>query len=137
MEERKDRNALFVGIGLLVLGLLFLLSNFGYYSWALWDRWWPLVLVAIGLYIIFRPAPPTESPVGPLPPVESPLSAPGEPLAPGGPAVSGRSIPTSAIILIGLGLAFWLDDYLPGNAFPALVLITIGVALLIRRGGQR
>lgn len=41
-----------VGIILIVIGIFFLLANFGLLNWFSWDVFWPLVLVAIGALII-------------------------------------------------------------------------------------
>ena len=134
MDERRDSNRLVGGLVLLGLGLLFLLSNFGYFPSGLWDRWWPLILIAIGLIILLRrPEPAAIPPEPPFPPGETP---PGMPPAP--PTTTHRrDFPTGAIILIGLGLAFLLEDVIGGNAFPALVLIAIGAALLLRDWNRR
>ncbi|MFQ6071175.1 MAG: toast rack family protein [Methanosarcinales archaeon] len=47
-------------IGALILigiGLIFLLNNFGYLSWDIWNylwKLWPLILIAIGLSLLFK-----------------------------------------------------------------------------------
>ena len=114
MIERRDSNRLVWGIVLLALGLMFLLSNFGYGWWFGWGRWWPLVLIGLGVWMFYRREGPTE-----------PAATPSE-------AVPARRYPTGAIILIGIGTAFLLEDVVGGNAFPAIVLIAIGVAVLLR-----
>ncbi|KRT77864.1 MAG: hypothetical protein XU14_C0004G0034 [Armatimonadetes bacterium CSP1-3] len=137
MDERRDSNRVVGGLVLLGLGLIFLLSNFGYFPSGLWGRWWPLILIAIGLIILLRrPEPTTIPPEPPFPPGETP---PGLPPAPPAPPTTAhrRDFPTGAIILIGLGLAFLLEDVIGGNAFPALVLIAIGAALLLRDWNRR
>jgi|SRR3990170_92805 len=134
MDERRDSNRVVGGLVLLGLGLIFLLSNFGYFPSGLWGRWWPLILIAIGLIILLRrPEPAAIPPEPPFPPGETP---PGMPPAPPTTA-HRRDFPTGAIILIGLGLAFLLEDVIGGNAFPALVLIAIGAALLLRDWNRR
>jgi hypothetical protein len=88
-------------------------------------RWWPLLPIALGIWLLTRRA---ERP-----------PAPGAPPAgddPGAGTDEGR-FPTAAVILIGLGAAFLLKDVLGGNAFPALVLIVVGVALLLRDRARR
>lgn len=137
MDERRDSNRFVGGLVLLGLGFIFLLSNFGYFPSGLWERWWPLILIAIGLIILLRrPEPAAMSPVPPVPPGETP---PGMPPAPPAPPTTEhrREFPTGAILLIGLGLAFLLEDVIGGNAFPALVLIAIGAALLLRDWNRR
>jgi hypothetical protein len=139
MDERRDPNRFVGGLVLLGLGVLFLLSNFGYFSWDLWGRWWPLVLIALGLIILLRRR---EGAMPAAPPPEPPGGAAagggwggGEELP--SPVQRRRDYPTGAIILIGIGLAFLLDDVIGGNAFPALVLMAIGLALLLRDWNRR
>ena len=132
MIERRDSNRLVWGIVLLALGLMFLLSNFGYGWWFGWGRWWPLVLIGLGVWMLYR----REGPAQPVPGSPGTLQ-PGTPtdpaaMPPGGEAVPARRYPTGAIILIGIGAAFLLEDVVGGNAFPAIVLIAIGVAVLLR-----
>jgi len=137
MDERRDSNRVVGGLVLLGLGLIFLLSNFGYFPSGLWGRWWPLILIAVGLIILLRrPEPTTIPPEPPFPPGETPPGMPPAPPAPP-PTAHRRDFPTGAIILIGLGLAFLLEDVIGGNAFPALVLIAIGAALLLRDWNRR
>ena len=49
--HHRRRN--FFGIILIVLGLLFLMSNLNLFAWFRWSYLWPVILVAIGLVIIF------------------------------------------------------------------------------------
>ncbi len=137
MDERRDSNRFVGGLMLLGLGLIFLLSNFGYFPSGLWGRWWPLILIAIGLIILLRRPEPAAIPSEPpFPPGETPPGMP--PALPASPTTAHpRDFPTGAIILIGLGLAFLLEDVIGGNAFPALVLIAIGAALLLRDWNRR
>lgn len=54
------------GLILIVLGCLFLAHNFGLLEWGWLRQWWPLILIAVGLWSIVdhrrRPAdrPPSE-----------------------------------------------------------------------------
>lgn len=132
MNERREQRHLFTGILLLGLGLIFLLSNFGLGSWIGLGRWWPLILILIGLIVLFRR---TEI-VTPAPP-----GAPGEGTRPGtaGEAAGRgpRRLPLAGLILIGVGAAFLLQDVIPGEVFPALILIAIGGALLLRHWSTR
>lgn len=53
MKIARIRN----GMILISLGIVFLLNNLGYVSWAVWFRiltLWPVILIAIGIEIIFR-----------------------------------------------------------------------------------
>lgn len=40
------------GIILVVLGCLFLANNFGLLEWGWLRQWWPLILIAIGVWSI-------------------------------------------------------------------------------------
>jgi lia operon protein LiaF len=48
------------GIILIVIGVLFLLRNFGYdlHLGELFSTWWPLVLVAVGVSMLVKNRPP-------------------------------------------------------------------------------
>ncbi len=137
MDERRDSNRFVGGLVLLGLGVIFLLSNFGYFPSGLWGRWWPLILIAIGLIILLRRR--EAAAIPPEPPFPPGETSPGMPPAPPAPPTTAqrRDFPTGAIILIGLGVAFLLEDVIGGNAFPALVLIAIGAALLLRDWNRR
>ena len=54
-EESKihQRRRNFLGIILIVLGVLFLMGSLNLFSWFHWGYLWPLILVAVGLIIIF------------------------------------------------------------------------------------
>jgi len=55
MERRERRGSLVGPIILIGLGLVFLLNNLGMVSWDVWDiiaRFWPILLIAIGLDIL-------------------------------------------------------------------------------------
>ncbi len=129
MDEPGGANRFLGGLLLLGLGVLFLLSNLGYFSWGAVGRWWPLLLIAIGLIILLRRSPAAPAAV-------APPASPGEPAPPAPPGAPvarlRRGFPTNAVILIGLGLAFLIDDALGGRALPALILIVIGATLLLR-----
>lgn len=52
--ERSSRFGLIVlGIGLIILGILFLLGSLSLFWWLGWAYIWPLILIAIGVLIIF------------------------------------------------------------------------------------
>lgn len=148
MEKGRDSGQLLWGIVLVALGLLFLSGNFGYRTWFDWDRWWPVLLIVLGVIMLYRRS--TEGVRADAPPgVTPPAGAPPAPSAPpqdvpvsaetgqaqDKAAAASRRYPMGAIILIGVGVAFLLDDIIGGNAFPALLLIAIGIALLLRQRG--
>lgn len=54
METRRDPGRLIWGVVLLVVGLAFLLNNFGYGWWFGWGRWGPLILIALGVALLLR-----------------------------------------------------------------------------------
>ena len=45
---------MFVGIFLVLLGILFILDNLDFISGELWSYIWPLIIICIGLSIIFN-----------------------------------------------------------------------------------
>jgi lia operon protein LiaF len=51
-----SRKSLVAPLVLIVLGVLFLLSNFGLlpHLGPLFARWWPLILVAVGVSLLLR-----------------------------------------------------------------------------------
>jgi phage shock protein PspC (stress-responsive transcriptional regulator) len=53
-SENPGRTRHWVGIALIVAGLLFLMANLGFFWWFDWDAMWPLILVAIGLVLILN-----------------------------------------------------------------------------------
>lgn len=131
MNEGRDQRQLFGGILLLGLGLILLLANFGLGSWIGWDRWWPLILILIGLVVIFRREIEPGAPAGTGEPGLPPGTAESE------TAARRRRLPLGGLILIGLGIAFILEDMLGGEALPALILIALGGALLLRHWSTR
>jgi hypothetical protein len=50
------------GVILIVLGCLFLANNFGFLQWGWLRQWWPLVLIAVGVWSIFNHKPGDRSP---------------------------------------------------------------------------
>jgi hypothetical protein len=50
---RKQRSALAWGIILIVIGLLFILENFGVDAWENIFRLWPLILIAWGAWKLY------------------------------------------------------------------------------------
>ena len=52
-EMFESRGAL-AGMLLLLVGALFLLSNFGIFDWLSWGRLWPLLLILLGVALLLR-----------------------------------------------------------------------------------
>lgn len=52
-EERRDRLPLF-GLILIIAGVLFLLASFDLLRWFYWGRFWPLLLIIIGVFLLTR-----------------------------------------------------------------------------------
>ena len=52
-EEIAQRRRRVVGIVVLVVGLVFLLANFSLFWWFSWDRFWPLIIIGAGVFLIF------------------------------------------------------------------------------------
>ncbi len=70
MTKRSHRGSLTIGFILIVIGLIFLIENFYHpflqslFSWRLIARYWPVILVIIGLhrihgYFTWKEIPPT------------------------------------------------------------------------------
>ena len=53
-RPRRQRNALWGGGILILLGVYFLLGNFGLLNWFNWSVFWPLVLILLGVLILAR-----------------------------------------------------------------------------------
>jgi hypothetical protein len=45
---------MFIGALLLLLGVLMLLQRAGIISGTVWDYFWPAVVIAIGLHLVFK-----------------------------------------------------------------------------------
>ena len=52
MAKTRQRRRNILGVILIILGIVFLLANFGLFWWFQWRILWPLVVVAIGVLII-------------------------------------------------------------------------------------
>ncbi|HNR40031.1 MAG TPA: DUF5668 domain-containing protein [Acidobacteriota bacterium] len=80
------RTKLFYGVGLVVLGLLFLLRNFELFDFDWLHRLWPLLLIGVGAYMVWKgfeklksgPAPTAAPAAAPRIPVEPPASTEGK-----------------------------------------------------------
>jgi hypothetical protein len=65
IDEQKDQDnksrrywyygSLYPGIWMLVIGIVFLLNNFGYLQGNAWGKLWPLFIIIPALFMIFRP----------------------------------------------------------------------------------
>jgi hypothetical protein len=47
------RNGVFWGGILILLGLLFLLDNLGIFSVSVWSLFWPVLLIAFGVWVLW------------------------------------------------------------------------------------
>ncbi len=52
--RRRSRSGLWGGAVLIIVGVYFLLSNFGLLEWLRWDVFWPVVLIGVGVYLVAR-----------------------------------------------------------------------------------
>ncbi len=52
-KKTRQRPHVIVGIIVIALGVLLLLGNLNLFWWLRWSYFWPLILVAVGLLIIF------------------------------------------------------------------------------------
>jgi len=52
MQRRSG--SFWVGAALVVAGAYFLLANLGLLNWLNWDLVWPVVLIALGIYLVVR-----------------------------------------------------------------------------------
>ena len=43
------------GIILIIAGALLLANNFGYLQWGWMQQWWPVFLIALGVWSVLRP----------------------------------------------------------------------------------
>lgn len=43
-----------IGLVLVLAGILFLLTNFGFFSWVDAGKFWPILLIIVGLFIVAR-----------------------------------------------------------------------------------
>ena len=50
----KAVNFMFLGLILLVIGIVYLVKNLGFISGAAWSIIWPIILVVIGLSIVLK-----------------------------------------------------------------------------------
>jgi len=52
--ESEDKSRFIVGIALVALGVLFLLHSFNIFVWFSFFKLWPLVLIVVGLFVLFK-----------------------------------------------------------------------------------
>jgi len=112
-------------MGLIIVGIAVLLSNIGYLPPILWEQWWPILLIVLGVIFIVRQFSSSASRRDSHPLDVSTSSD--VPRTRARPRVS-----SAGLILIGLGVAFLLRDVLGGAVVPAVVLIAIGLAIILR-----
>ncbi len=51
--ELKRRRRIVIGVIIIVVGLIFLATNFNLFWWFSWNKWWPVTLIIAGLLIVF------------------------------------------------------------------------------------
>ena len=51
--RRRWRGSVYGGIWVVVVGVIFLLNNFGYFRGDAWGKLWPVFIIVSGLFIIF------------------------------------------------------------------------------------
>ena len=112
MGHRRD---LLGGTVLLLIGVILLLRNLGYVPLEL-DRWWPVILIVIGLGIVLGR--------------QGPASAPQAGRAFG---ERRRRTPVGGLVLIGLGIALLAGRSLGPQNTGALILIALGLAFVVSR----
>lgn len=45
---------MWLGVTLVVVGVIFMLDNFGFLSHQAWDIIWPMLIIIIGIYLILK-----------------------------------------------------------------------------------
>lgn len=60
LVKRSSLFHLFLGLTLVVFGLLFLLSNYGFIPAVEWGKIWPIVLIILGLALLIKGQMPLE-----------------------------------------------------------------------------
>jgi hypothetical protein len=54
-RNRRFYGWTYPGIWLILIGLIFLLSNFGFFHGNTWGKLWPLFIIIPGLFMLLRP----------------------------------------------------------------------------------
>ncbi len=54
MKKDKGVPGVWLGIGLILLGLVLLLDRLGLFWWLNWSTMWPIILVIVGIWMIIR-----------------------------------------------------------------------------------
>ncbi len=129
MVNEHERGRLFWGVALIIVGIAMLLSNLGYLPSILWEQWWPILLIVLGVIFIVRQFSSSASHR------ERPMDSHSLEVATSSDVPRARERPrvsSAGLILIGLGVAFLLRGVLGVAIVPAVVLIAIGVAIILR-----
>lgn len=53
-QEKHSHNAVWLGIFLILIGLIFLLENLNLIRWINKDLLWPMIIIFIGVYLLIR-----------------------------------------------------------------------------------
>ncbi len=56
-DVRRVDPAILAGLLLVIIGALFLLATFDLLAWFRWARYWPIILIILGLVLLLRRAP--------------------------------------------------------------------------------
>jgi hypothetical protein len=129
MVDDHGRGRLYWGLGLIIVGIAVLLSSMGYLPPILWEQWWPILLIVLGGIFIVRQF--SSSAAHRERPTDS------HPLEASTSLDVHRTrerprVSSAGVILIGLGVAFLLRGVLGVAVVPAVVLIAIGLAIILR-----
>jgi len=53
-QEKKPHSQKWLALFLILIGVLFLLNNFGMLWWFSLEKWWPVILIGLGVVVFFR-----------------------------------------------------------------------------------
>ena len=59
-DSNRQRNyhfygRIYSGVVTIVVGIIFLLNNFGFIHWNAWGKLWPLFVIIAGIFMLLRP----------------------------------------------------------------------------------
>lgn len=53
-EKSANDNKAWWGVFVLIIGLLFLFSNFGFFGFFNWGKFWPVILIVFGVFLLTK-----------------------------------------------------------------------------------